>query len=47
MIDYSLPTFSYAGALKPEPKGFTRRQHILACLAGFALGAVLMAAAIL
>jgi len=47
MIDYSLPTFSYAGALKPVQKGFTRRQHLAAMLAGFAFGAVMMAAAIL
>jgi hypothetical protein len=47
MYDLNTPIFTYAGALMPQRKCFTRRQHIAACVVGFAFGAVITAAAIL
>ena len=40
MYDLTQPTFTYAGALLPERKGFTAIQHVAAGAAGFLLGVV-------
>jgi hypothetical protein len=44
MYDLTTPTFTYAGAMVPQQRGFTRAQHIAALLVGFAFSSIMGAA---